>query len=160
MIFKKACIYILCFTTFQSSLAQSKKAASVSIGKISLQFTLDESGKPAYSVSFNQKPFILSSALGFSLDCDSIFYKDFIMTGSEEKSVDENWQPVWGELKNISNHYKQLVVHLVKQNSPYRLLDIVFRVFEDGVGFRYEFPGQPGLKYFIVKDELTHFNLT
>ncbi len=160
MILKKACFCILCITVFQSVFAQSKNAASSSLGKINIQFTLDENGQPAYSVFFNQKPVILSSALGFSLIDDSLFYKDFVMTGTEEKMVDENWQPVWGELKNIRNHYKQLVVHLAQKNERHRLLDIEFRVFEDGVGFRYEFPKQPGLKYFIVKDELTHFNLT
>src|ERR1700688_96438 len=160
MIFKKAFFCIFCFTIFQSVFAQTKNSASASMGKINLQFTLDENGKPAYSVSFNQKPVILSSALGFSLNDDSLFYKDFVMTGTEEKTVDENWQPVWGELKNIRNHYKQIVVHLAQQKQRRRMLDIVFRVFEDGVGFRYEFPKQPGLQYFIVKDELTHFNLT
>jgi glucan 1,4-alpha-glucosidase len=160
MIFKKACFCILCIMVFQSVFAQSKNAASASLGKINLQFTLDENGQPSYSVFFNQKPVILSSALGFSLNDDSLFYKDFVMTGTEEKSVDENWQPVWGELKNIRNHYKQMVVHLLQKNEKHRLLDIVFRVFEDGVGFRYEFPKQPGLQYFIVKDEMTHFNLT
>jgi len=160
MIFKKACFCILCFLVFQSVFAQSKNAASSILGKINLQFTLDENGQPAYSVFFNQKPVILSSPLGFSLSDDSLFYKDFVMTGAEEKTVDENWQPVWGELKNIRNHYKQLVVHLAQKNKKHRLLDIVFRVFEDGVGFRYEFPKQPGLQYFIVKDEMTHFNLT
>ncbi len=160
MIFKKACFCILCIMVFQSVFAQSKNAAFSSLGKINLQFTLDENGQPAYSVFFNQKPVILSSALGFSLIDDSLFDKDFVMTGTEEKMVDENWQPVWGELKNIRNHYKQLVVHLAQKNEKHRLLDIVFRVFEDGVGFRYEFPKQPGLQYFIVKDELTRFNLT
>ncbi len=160
MIFKKVCFCILWITIFQSVFAQSKNAASVSMGKINLGFTLDENGMPAYSVSFNQKPVILSSALGFSLNDDSLFYKDFVITGTEEKTVDENWQPVWGELKNIRNYYKQLVVHLTQKNKRYRLLDIVFRVFEDGVGFRYEFPKQPGLQYFIVQDELTHFNFT
>jgi len=160
MIFKKICFCILWITIFQSAFAQSKNTASANMGKINLVFTLDENGMPAYSVSFNQKPVILSSALGFSLEDDSLFYKDFVMTGTEEKTVDENWQTVWGELKNVRNHYKQLAVHLTQKNKRHRLLDIVFRVFEDGVGFRYEFPKQPGLQYFIVKDELTHFNFT
>jgi hypothetical protein len=160
MIFKKACFCIFCITIFQSVFAQSKNTASASLGKINLQFNLDENGQPAYSVSYNQKPVILSSALGFSLNDDSLFYKNFVITGTEEKSVDENWQPVWGEIRNIRNHYKQLVVHLAQKNEKHRLLDIAFRVFEDGVGFRYEFPKQPGLQYFIVKDELTHFNFS
>jgi hypothetical protein len=79
--------------------------------------------------------------------------------GTERRSSDETWQPVWGETKNIRNHYEELVVHLLKPGSPDRLLDIIFRVFADGVGFRYEFPRQPGLRYFIVSDELTQFRL-
>ncbi|MGH7237615.1 MAG: glycoside hydrolase family 97 catalytic domain-containing protein, partial [Candidatus Saccharimonadales bacterium] len=70
------------------------------------------------------------------------------------------WAPVWGEVSHIRNHYEQVTIHLKQQNPPGRLMDIVFRVFADGVAFRYEFPYQHNLKYFIVSDELTEFSLT
>lgn len=129
------------------------------MGDIKLQFMLDEKGTPAYAVFFNQKPVILSSQLGFALGDDSTFYKYFEIMGTEKKSFDDTWQPVWGETKNIRNHYEQLTIHLSQMNPARRRLDIVFRVFEDGVGFRYEFPKQPGLKYFILSDEMTQFHL-
>jgi hypothetical protein len=86
------------------------------------------------------------------------FSTGFELTGSEKKVVDESWKPVWGEVNTIRDHYEQLTLHL-RQKSSGRLLDMVFRVFADGVGFRYEFPQQPGLDYFIISGELTHFNL-
>ncbi len=123
-------------------------------------FNLDPDGTPVYEVFYNNKPVILPSGLGFRLNVDSLFYTDFRITGTERKSFDQTWQPVWGETKNIRNHYEELTVRLQSKNSPGRLLNIVFRVFEDGVGFRYEFPLQPHLRYFIVTDEMTRFNLT
>jgi len=148
------------------------------MNRVRLSFALDGQGSPAYEVSFDGKPVILSSHLGFVLNEDSAFYRGFRQTGVERRSFDETWQPVWGETKDIRNHYEELVVHLQKggapggsggsdaagaaagnAGTPGRLLDIVFRVFADGVGFRYVFPLQPGLKYFIVKDELTQFHL-
>jgi len=155
-------LYIILFAAFavQGLSAQESKELSASMGKVKFSFALDETGSPVYAVYFNQKPVIRPSHMGFMLLDDSSFYKDFIMTGSARKSVDGTWQPVWGETKNIRDHYEEVAVHLQQKKSPGRLLDIIFRVFEDGVGFRYEFPKQPNLKYFIVSDELTEFNLT
>lgn len=140
--------------------ANAQTAGTVSLGKSKLSFGLDSKGTPVYEVTYNDKPVIKPSRLGFKLNVDSLFYISFRLTGTEKKSVDETWQPVWGETKNIRNHYEQLVVHLQSTQSLGRLLNIIFRVFEEGVAFRYEFPAQPNLKYFIVTDELTQFNLT
>jgi hypothetical protein len=129
----------------------------VSKEKIKLQFSLDKDGSPWYTIWFNEKEVIKKSSLGFSLDCDSLFYKNFSIARNERKTVAETWKPVWGEVKSISNNYEELTVHLL--HSSGKLLNIVFRVFADGVGFRYEFPKQQGLKYFIVKDEYTQFHL-
>ena len=134
----------------------------VEVKRVKLSFTVDGEGRPVYQVSYDSRPVILPSALGFCLDADSIFYKGFALAGVERKSVDESWQPVWGEVKSIRNHYEQLIVHLQKGGAggaPRRYLNIIFRVFEDGVGFRYEFPRQSDLKYFIVGDEKTEFHL-
>ncbi|MEP7376506.1 MAG: glycoside hydrolase family 97 protein [Chitinophagaceae bacterium] len=140
------------------SVAQSENIKIIK-GKLSLQFRLSDGGTPLYEIQFDQRPVIKWSQLGFSLETDTSFYKDFELTGSEKRSVDKTWQPVWGEVKNIRDQYEEVKIHLRQKKTSGRLLDIVFRVFDDGVGFRYEFLKQPNLKYFIVKDELTQFNL-
>jgi glucan 1,4-alpha-glucosidase len=140
--------------------AQGQQSFTSSLGKVKLVFTLDQTGSPVYEVAFGNKTIIAPSRLGFALNTDSLFYTSFQITGTERKSFDQTWQTVWGETKDVRNHYEELTVHLQSQKAPGYLLNIIFRVFEDGVGFRYEFPLQPKLKYFIVTDELTQFNLT
>jgi hypothetical protein len=150
----------LCFLLmFLLHVASAQQAADVVLKKVALHFSLTREGAPAYEVSYDGKPVIQPSGLGFKLGDDSSFYTGFQLTGTDKKSVDETWQPVWGETKEIRDHYEQLTVRLCKLSAPHRLLNIVFRVFEDGVGFRYEFPRQPDLNYFIVSDELTEFHL-
>ena len=153
-------ICLLCILTSICASAQENKELSIEMSKVKCSFRLDEQGAPTYSVFYAQKPVILSSHLGFRLVEDSGFYKNFSILGVEKRSVDENWQPVWGETKIIRNHYGEIKVRLQQLRAPNRLLNIIFRVFEDGVGFRYEFPKQPNLKYFIVADELSSFHLT
>jgi len=139
---------------------QARAQETVTLGKVKLVFTLDNNGNPTYEVSFNNKPVILPSHLGFKLNTDSLFYNSFKLIGTARNKFDQTWQTVWGETKDIRNHYEELTVHLQSARKPGLMLNIIFRVFEDGVGFRYEFPLQPGLKYFIVTDELTEFNQT
>ena len=129
----------------------------VTMGKVRLNFSLDAAGEPVYAVSYGDKPVVLPSRLGFVLAEDSTFYKGFSLLGVERKSFDSVWQPVWGEVRNIRDHYEQLTVHL--KDGSARLLDIAFRVFADGVGFRYVFPKQQGLNYFVVMDESTQFHM-
>jgi glucan 1,4-alpha-glucosidase len=150
-----SCLLILSFLL--NATAQQSQFAEM--GNMKFSFELDKEGSPVYEVYFNNKPVILPSHLGFILKEDSSFYTGFQITGVEKKNFDETWQPVWGETKNIRNHYNEVVFHLQKIKPPQRLLDIVFRVFEDGVGFRYVFPRQQDLKYFIVSEELTQFHL-
>lgn len=142
-----------------SVIAQADNVLSARMGKVLLQFRLDLKDMPVYEVSFNGQPVITPSLMGFRLANNEALQTGFMLAGSEKKTVDEKWNPVWGEVKEIRNHYEQLLVHLRQTNAPYRLLDICFRVFEDGVGFRYTFPKQPTLKYFIITDELTGFSL-
>jgi hypothetical protein len=139
--------------------AASAQEITASMQKVKMTFILNNKGTPLYSVSYDQKVIIQPSELGFIFTNDDDFNTNFQITTSEKKSVDETWQPVWGEVNEIRNHYEQVTVHL-KQNATNRLLDIVFRIFADGVGFRYEFPQQQGLAYFIVTNELTQFNLS
>src|SRR5450432_3454747 len=115
----------------------AQPSEKISKGKVRLEFTIDQSGSPAYAVFFGDKSVIRPSTLGFRLNVDSMFYISFKILGTERKSFDETWQPVWGETKYIRNNYNQLTVHLQSTLKPGLLLDILFRVFEDVVGFRY-----------------------
>jgi len=139
--------------------ASAQQSQTLQLGKVKLIFTLDATGTPRYEASYNDKPVILPSRLGFSLNTDSLFYTSFELKNTQKRSFDETWQPVWGETKNIRNHYEEMTVELKSAHSAGCLLTIVFRVFEEGVAFRYIFPQQPNLKYFIVTDERTTFNL-
>jgi len=157
---KKIFICLFSFIVVNAAAAQDNKATTATLGKVKLDFTLDAYGRPTYLVTYGQTLVVKPSHLGIKLLNDSNFDDHFDITGADKKSVDETWDPVWGEVSHIRNHYEQLTIHLKQQSGQKRLLDIVFRVFEDGVGFRYEFPQQPNLKYFIVSDELTEFALT
>ncbi|MEO5944502.1 MAG: glycoside hydrolase family 97 protein [Ferruginibacter sp.] len=153
-----ACLCVI-FMMSQCSSAQNIKTTDVQFNNVKLRFNVDADGRPTYSVRYKEKIIIDPSTLGFVLKDDSSFYHSFKLLSTERKKIDETWQPVWGEVKNIRNNYEQLIVHL-QQNTNKKLLDIVFRVFEDGVGFRCVFPKQAGLAYFVISDELTQFNLT
>ncbi len=114
--------------------------------------------KLAYEVDYKKNSIIKTSQLGFILKEPSIRLDYFAVTGKEQSSADNTWQPVWGEVKTIRNNYNQLVLKLKGQNGI--LVDLIIRVFNDGVGFRYSFPQQEKLNHFIIADELTQFALT
>jgi len=155
---KKIYIGLLGLFIFNHVIAQGNTPISASMDKVKFDFTLDAGGKPGYEVFYDQKPIIKPSRMGIKLLNDTNLDNGFSLIGTERKAVDETWKPVWGEVSSIRNHYEQVTIHL-KQTSTKRLLDIIFRVFADGVGFRYEFPQQTNLKYFIVSDETTEFAL-
>ncbi|MCB2409628.1 glycoside hydrolase family 97 protein [Hymenobacter lucidus] len=152
-------LVLLLLTTGYQAKAQPTAPLTARLDKVSLTVALDPDGRPTYTVSLGAKPVILPSRLGLALADGKGFDGPMTLVGSEMKDVDNSWQPVWGEVKNIRNHYQQLTVHLRQAAAPGRLLDVTFRVFADGVGFRYEFPAQPALQYFTVQDELTEFQL-
>ncbi|MDO7845155.1 glycoside hydrolase family 97 protein [Hymenobacter sp. M29] len=139
--------------------AQTTTPLSAHLEKVSLTVALGADGRPAYAVAYGAKTVVQPSRLGLSFADGKGFDGPLVLAGSETKDVDETWTPVWGEVKTIRNHYQQLTVHLRQPAAPGRTLDVVFRVFADGVGFRYEFPRQPRLQYFTVQDEHTEFNL-
>lgn len=158
MFIKQIISCLLFLPAFFMSAAQQNQ--TIEMNKIKLSFSIDAEGRPLYAVSFRDQLVIQPSRLGFVLQEDSLFYKDFELAGTERATFDETWQPVWGETKNIRNHYNELTVHLRRKSNPSFLLDIIFRVFDDGVGFRYRFPKQSNLTYFVVKNELTQFNMS
>lgn len=128
-------------------------------GEMKLTFTLRGS-KPYYSVSFRGKPVIKPSRLGYELHNAESLLEGFTQTGEKTSTFDETWTPVWGENKTIRNHYKELLVNLIQEKTG-RVMNLRFRVYDEGVGLRYEFPQEGSkLNYFVVKEECTEFALT
>ncbi|MDJ1504363.1 glycoside hydrolase family 97 protein [Xanthocytophaga agilis] len=140
------------------SLAEAQQITSPN-KNFSLTFSLKENGVPFYELTFKNKPVIKSSKLGLATRQGGSFLDGFTVTDVKTTSIDESWDPVLGEQKTIRNHYHELLVTLTQQAQQGRFMRIRFRLFDDGLGFRYEFPMQKGLSYFIVKDEVTEFNL-
>ena len=150
-------------------------------GVLEMTFQLTSEGTPQYALNYDGQKVILPSNLGFELrgvlkaqklvfnedgtiskedrePCNS-FYDGFKVTGTETDSFDETWEPVWGEEAQIRNNYNELLVSL-EQTETQRQMNIRFRLYNDGLGFRYEFPYQKNLSYFVIKEELTQFALT
>ena len=127
-------------------------------GEVKLSFSLDES-VPTYHVTFRGQNIILPSRLGYELLNSDNLLDGFTLMAEETATFDETWQPVWGETHDIRNHYNELLVKL-EQKQTERLMNIRFRVYDDGVGLRYEFPQEGRLNYFIVKEERTEFAMT
>ncbi len=124
-------------------------------GKVAVDFDV-KNGVPTYSMTFDGKTVIKPSTLGLELVNANDLMDGFNIVGSETSAFDETWQPVWGETKDIRNHYNELLVKL-RQTSTNRFMNLRFRVYDDGMGFRYEFPQQKNLGYFVVKDEHYQF---
>ncbi len=125
-----------------------------------MNFSLLDDGTPVYTLSYKGKVIIKPSKLGFHLKNDKRSLLDsFIVTNTATKNFNETWQPVWGEVKTIRNHYNDLAVTLTQSGSN-RTMIIRFRLFNDGLGFRYEFPQQKNLTYFVIKEERTQFAMS
>jgi hypothetical protein len=129
-------------------------------GEFLFHFYLQNDGTPTYQLSYKNKEVVKPSKLGLELVNDKkSLLNDFVIAGTNTSSFDETWTPVWGEVKNIRNHYNELAVTL-DQKDTQRQLIIRFRLFDDGLGFRYEFPSQKNLVYFTLKEERTQFAMT
>ena len=125
-----------------------------------LQFALQNDGTPTYSLSYKNKAVVKPGKLGFYLKNDKkSLLDDFTITDTKHATNDDTWKPVWGEVKEIRNHYNEMAVTLT-QNETARQMIIRFRLFNDGLGFRYEFPQQKNLGHFVIKEERTQFAMT
>ena len=178
---KKIPTLITLFAAAASMSAQDLAPAGVHTlaspeGNLSLKFTLTESGQPCYWLDRGEKHVVLPSTLGFEFRGKAAdpkfgygetltvlpygepdnFYSGFDVEKTEESSFDETWKPVWGEESEIRNHYNEMAVTL-KQGATGRIMILRFRLYDDGLGFRYEFPEQENLTYFVIKEELTQF---
>jgi glucan 1,4-alpha-glucosidase len=141
-----------------SSFAQQLELSSPS-GNIVLSFIIEE-GKPFYSLNYKNEAVVKTSSLGFRLKDGQNLEENFIIEDSMIRSADTTWEQVWGEERFVRDNYNELFVSLRQNAAPYRKLNIIFRTYDDGAAFRYEFPSQGELNYFIISDELTEFALT
>ncbi|MGM9762629.1 MAG: glycoside hydrolase family 97 protein [Candidatus Cryptobacteroides sp.] len=144
---------ILCTAAVAGSFAaESLKSPD---GNFTLDFELKDGNIPMYSLTYKDLPVVLPSRMGFQIgECGLHDYFEIIDV--QTSAFDGTWQPVWGEEANIRNHYNEMAVTL-RQTSSDRRMTVRFRLFDDGLGFRYEFPVQDRLKYFVITDELTEF---
>lgn len=152
----KKIISILCiFLLFGNlSIAQDLKSPD---GKLVMQFSLQKDGTPTYALNYKTKTVIKTSKLGLELKDDKkSLLNDFVISDSKTSTFDETWKPVWGEVSQIRNHYNELAVTL-NQKETDRNIIIRFRLYNEGLGFRYEFPSQKNLVYFIIKEERSQF---
>lgn len=150
-------------------------------GNLVMNFSLNQAGSPVYELYYKNKAVIKPSTLGLELkkedadkktdfewterkdkdqlDAKTNLTSGFTITDTQTSSFDETWKPVWGEESEIRNHYNELAVTL-NQEETHRYILIRFRLFNDGLGFRYEFPQQKNLNYFVIKEEHTQFAMT
>ena len=135
------------------TIAQMQKSPN---GNVQLTFALTADGTPTYKVAYKNKAVVNESKLGFLLKDTEPLTKGFKEVEKKTSTFKETWKPVWGEESEILNHYNELLVCL-KQEGTNRLMNIRFRVYNEGVGFRYEFPSQKELTYFVVEEELSQF---
>lgn len=131
-------------------------------GRLQLSFDLTADGTPTYKMDYNNKPVIATSRLGLELKNQKSLLDGFKMERVSRSSFDETWQPVWGEQSSIRNHYNEMAVCLSQpdDNGHLREMIVRFRLYDDGVGFRYEWPAQDNFTYFTIKEERTEFAMT
>lgn len=152
-IFTKLACFLLAL--FMSGAAMAESIISPD-GQLRLNFSVNPQGEPVYELSYKGKAVIKPSKLGLELKNDPGLMNGFTLAGTETSTFDETWEPVWGEVKQIRNHYNEMAVTL-NQKAQDRNIIIRFRLFDDGLGFRYEFPLQKNLNYFVIKEERTQF---
>jgi len=128
-------------------------------GNLRLEFTVNALGEPVYQLFYKEKAVVNPSKLGLELVGDPGLMNGFTLVEAGASTFDETWKPVWGEVSQIRNHYNELAVTL-DQKEQNRHIVIRFRLYDDGLGFRYEFPLQRTLHYFTVKEEYTQFAMT
>ena len=149
---------ILLMSVFAAHFLMAQQQTSPD-GNVVLTFSLKADGTPSYKVSYKNKAVINESTLGFTLKKADPLTNNFKVVDTKKSTFKETWKPVWGEESEILNHYNELLVSL-EQNNTNRKMNIRFRVYNEGVGFRYEFPSQKELTYFVIEEELSQFAMT
>lgn len=149
---KKAFLSVACVMSILAANAEEIKSPN---GNLILNFEVKD-GVPVYELDYKNKPVIKESRLGLQLKDQPDLMDGFVESGVKTSTFDETWKPVWGEVKEIRNHYNEMEVTLKQPNTDREMI-VRFRLFNDGLGFRYEFPEQPNLNYFVIKEEKTQF---
>ena len=168
-------VLLICFNLLNAQTLRSPNES------LEMTFRLSDDGTPTYSLKYEGRDVVLDSKLGYILRGDPYgntpenymhkkydyvdFNSGFTLVNESSLSFDETWTPVWGEESHIRNHYNELAITLEKKNFKGKeaadvQMIVRFRLYDDGLGFRYEFPAQQNLKYFTVADELTEFRMT
>lgn len=152
----KALILAIGFLTYADTFANVVVSPN---GNLKLNFDLLPDGTPIYNLHYKGQEVIATSRLGLKLHNDADLLNGFTLAKTDTASFDETWTPVWGEESSIRNHYNEMVVTL-EQKAQSRFIQIAFRLFDDGMGFRYIFPQQKNLNYMTVEDERSEFAMT
>ena len=152
----KMAFFLLALLISTAAMAESITSPN---GLLKLNFSVNAQGEPVYELSYKDKEVIKPSKLGLELKNDPGLMNGFTLTDAKTSTFDETWEPVWGEVKSIRNHYNELAVTL-DQKAQDRNIVIRFRLYDDGLGFRYEFPLQKNLNYFVIKEEHSQFAMT
>ncbi len=154
---------IVCLTLLTSCMSK-EEPTSITLNSpdtnIELNFFISDKGKPSYLVSYKNEKVIDSSKLGFEFQKVLALDSNLKIIKVERKTIDETWKMIWGEDAQVRNHYNELKVFLEETSELKRSFNIIFKVYNDGIGFRYEFPKQEHLNHVIITDENTEFNLT
>lgn len=151
---------VVCLSFQAITLYSTEKNCTLQSPDRKINITVNvKNGQVFYAVAKNNKTIISPSLLGFQFKNIAALDKDFTITSIDTSTFDETWEQPWGERRYVKNNYRELTVHLLETTSLKRKLDIIFRVFNDGFGFRYSFPQQTNLDSLIISDELTEFNL-
>ncbi|HQW92789.1 MAG TPA: glycoside hydrolase family 97 N-terminal domain-containing protein, partial [Ferruginibacter sp.] len=166
MQFKKLVFSLLILLYGSVIFAQVKTTVYSPNKNIQLNFWLNDNGAPVYELSYKNREVIFPSTMGFQLkqtmtnEALPALQSNLKITASGQTTYNNKWKPVWGDVKEIRENYNQLLVSLSQQGENAIVFNIIFKVFDDGVGFRYEFPKQKNLHHFIVSAEKTEFSLT
>jgi len=156
--------FVIFTMLFMSSCEEQKSKEDYSLSspdeKNTLTFSLTDTGKPTYAIAHDGVVLVDTSAMGFDLKDLDALSQDFEIIKTETSTADETWQMPWGEQLEVRNHYNELIIYLQETSENKRKLNIHFKAYNDGIGFRYEFPEQENLDEFIIADENTEFNLT
>ena len=161
-LFRSLTLALVILTVSSSLSAQSMQSVtSTSPDKnVQLEVRLQPNGKLTYQLNYKGKIVIAPSSLGMVLNNPGMELDKFILEGTDSASFDQTWEPVWGEVRSIRNNYHEKTFRLAAANDMRIKLEIIFRVFNEGIGFRYRFPQQSNLNHFILGDEMTEFRMT
>ena len=155
----RLCVLIL--LALQLGLAHAQSAATVSSpgAVLSVIVNVNDEGRPQYAIARKGKPVIDASRLGFILADAPKLERNFVIDSQQTRSSDDTWEQPWGERRFVRNRFNELRVRFTERNGLKRSLDVTFRVYDDGVGFRYEFPDQASLHTVNIVEELTEFDV-